>query len=331
MTDDRPVILVSGGAGYIGSHACKVLSQRGYLPVTLDNLATGWRDAVRFGPFEQADLLDRKAVDRVFQAYKPRAVMHFAALSDVGESAREPGRYWRVNVGGSLNLIEAAIAAGCLNFVFSSTCATYGEQDGVVLDEDCAQAPINSYGASKRAIEDMLRNFEASHGLRHVVFRYFNVAGADPEGEVGEFHRPETHLVPLMLDAIDGKRPALTLHGTDYDTPDGTCIRDYVHVMDLVDAHVRGLKWLEDGHASRVFNLGTGQGFSVREVIARSASVTNRPVPVTEGPRRAGDATALVSGSRRAEAELGWRPARSTLESMIADAWRWHQGPGYSA
>ena len=322
-------VLVSGGAGYIGSHACKVLAQAGYVPVSVDNLSLGWQDAVKYGPLEKADLLDRAALDQIFATYQPQAVMHFGAVSDVGESSRDPGKYWRINVGGSLNLIEAAIAAGCLQFVFSSTCAVYGEQDGVMLDEDASHNPINAYGASKRAIEDMLVNFEASHGLRHVIFRYFNVAGADPDGEVGEHHRPESHLIPLMLDAIDGKRDALTLHGTDYNTPDGTCIRDYVHVMDLVDAHVRGVKWLENDNPSRVFNLGTGKGFSVREVIRHSASVTNRDVPVVEGPRRAGDATALVSGSVRAGAELGWQPKRSTLETMIADAWRWHQGEGY--
>lgn len=322
-------VLVTGGAGYIGSHACKALKAAGYTPVTYDNLCTGWADAVKFGPFEPGDLLDRARLDAVFATYQPIAVMHFAALSQVGESMEDPGRYWRNNVTGSLNLIEAAVAAGCLNFVFSSTCATYGDHDNVVLDEDTEQRPINAYGASKRAIEDMLAGFGESCGLTHVIFRYFNVAGADPEAEVGEFHRPETHLIPLMLDAIDGKRPALTVFGTDYDTPDGTCIRDYVHVTDLVDAHVLGLKWLEDGKGSRVFNLGTGSGFSVREVIDHSSAVTNRTVPIDEGPRRPGDCTKLVSGSTRARQELGWVPRRSNLDAMIADAWRWHQTGHY--
>ncbi len=322
-------VLVTGGAGYIGSHACKALSQAGYLPVTYDNLITGWQDAVKFGPFEQGDLLDRARLDEVFAKHQPVAVMHFAALSQVGEAMAEPGKYWSNNVTGSLTLIEAAVAAGCLDFVFSSTCATYGEHDNVVLDETTSQHPLNAYGASKRAIEDILRDFEAAHGLCHVIFRYFNVAGADPEGEVGEFHRPETHLVPLMLDAIDGKRDGLTVFGTDYDTPDGTCIRDYVHVCDLVDAHVLGLNWLEQGKGSRVFNLGTGSGFSVLEVIEHSKAVTNRAVPYTVGARREGDCTKLVSGSVRAEAELGWKPKRSTLETMIADAWRWHQNGHY--
>ncbi|WP_300071318.1 UDP-glucose 4-epimerase GalE [uncultured Ruegeria sp.] len=322
-------VLVTGGAGYIGSHACKALSQAGYTPVTYDNLVTGWQDAVKFGPFEQGDLMDRARLDEVFAKHQPVAVMHFAALSQVGEAMAKPGKYWSNNVTGSLTLIEAAVAAGCLDFVFSSTCATYGEHDNVVLDETTSQHPLNAYGASKRAIEDILRDFEAAHGLRHVIFRYFNVAGADPDGEVGEFHRPETHLVPLMLDAIDGKRDGLTVFGTDYETPDGTCIRDYVHVCDLVDAHVLGLDWLEQGKDSRVFNLGTGSGFSVFEVIEQSKSVTNRPVPYTVGARRAGDCTKLVSGSVRAETELGWNPKRSTLEIMISDAWRWHQNGHY--
>ncbi|EIE49870.1 UDP-glucose 4-epimerase [Citreicella sp. 357] len=323
-------VLVTGGAGYIGSHACKALKAAGFTPVTYDNLVTGWQDAVKFGPFERGDLSDRARLDAVFTQYQPIAVMHFAALSQVGEAMSEPGRYWRNNVGGSLTLIEAACAAGCLNFVFSSTCATYGEHDNVVLDESTPQDPLNAYGASKRAVENILRDFEAAYGLQSVIFRYFNVAGADPDGEIGEHHRPETHLIPVMLEAIDGKRPALTIHGTDYDTADGTCIRDYVHVCDLVDAHVLGLKWLRDGKGSRVFNLGTGMGFSVREVIDASRTVTNREVPHSEGPRRAGDATKLVSGSTRAVAELGWEPTRSTMAQMIADAWHWHLNGQYN-
>ena len=322
-------VLVTGGAGYIGSHACKALKAAGYVPVTFDSLVTGWDQAVKFGPFERGELADRARLDEVFAKWQPVAVMHFAALSQVGEAMKEPGKYWRGNVGASLVLIEAAVAAGCLDFVFSSTCATYGDHDGVMLDEDTPQTPLNSYGASKRAIEDMLKDFGAAHGLRSVIFRYFNVAGADPEAEVGEFHQPETHLIPLMLDAIEGKRAALTVFGTDYPTPDGTCIRDYVHVMDLVDAHVLGLKWLEEGKGSRVFCLGTGRGFSVREVIDHSRAVTNREVPIVLGDRRAGDAVKLVSGSERAISELGWRPARSTLAQMIGDAWKWHQTGHY--
>ena len=322
-------VLVTGGAGYIGSHACKALSQAGYLPVTFDNLCTGWRDAVKFGPFEQGNLLNKAEIDNIFKKYEPIAVMHFAALSQVDESMKRPALYWENNVMGSLNLIQSAVDHECLNFVFSSTCATYGDQDNVVLDEASAQHPINAYGASKRAVENILTNFQDAFGLQNVIFRYFNVAGADPEGTVGEFHQPETHLIPLILDAVDGKRDELKIFGTDYDTPDGTCVRDYVHVCDLVDAHLLGLKWLLDGKGSRTFNLGTGDGFSVRQVIDQTQHVTNRSVPVTECDRRPGDCTKLVSGSTRAEVELGWSANRSNLKQMIIDAWRWHQNGGY--
>lgn len=323
-------VLVTGGAGYVGSHACKALKQAGFIPVTFDNLVTGWQDAVKFGPFERGDLLNKADVDRAFKEHAPVAVMHFAALSQVGESMQEPGLYWQNNVMGSLNLIQAAVEHDCMDFVFSSTCATYGDQDGVVLDEDSAQYPINAYGASKRAVENILTDFQAAYGLNHVIFRYFNIAGADPEAEVGEFHQPETHLIPLILDAVDGKRDALTIFGTDYDTPDGTCIRDYVHVCDLVDAHVLGMNWLKDGKGSRIFNLGTGHGFSVREVVDQTRHVTNRPVPINNGDRRPGDCTKLVSGSLRAVSELGWSADKSNMKQMITDAWRWHQSGAYT-
>lgn len=323
-------VLVTGGAGYIGAHACKAMARAGYVPVTFDNLSTGWAEAVKWGPLVKGDLMDRAAIDAALVEHQPVAVMHFAALSLVGVSMQDPGLYWRVNVGGALNLFEACVAAGVRNVVFSSTCATYGDQDGVLLTEGTAQHPINAYGGSKLAIEQMLRDFGESHGISHVVFRYFNIAGADPEGEVGEQHLPETHLIPLMLDAVAGKRPALTLHGTDYPTPDGTCIRDYVHVSDLADAHVLGLEWLLHGKGDRVFCLGSGKGFSVREVIEASRAVTNREVPVVIGGRRPGDAAALVSSSQRAVEELGWEPKRSTLRQMIGDAWAWAQKPGFS-
>lgn len=326
---DEQKVLVTGGAGYIGSHACKALQQSGFIPVTFDNLVTGWRDAVKFGPLEPGDLLNKGDIDRVFEQYSPVAVMHFAALSQVGESMQKPGLYWQNNLVGSLNLIQAAVDHGCMNFVFSSTCAIYGDQDGVVLDEDSIQHPINAYGASKRAVESILADYQATYGLNHVIFRYFNVAGADLEAEIGEFHQPETHLIPLILNALDGKRDALTIFGTDYDTPDGTCIRDYVHVCDLVEAHVLGLKWLQQGRGSRVFNLGSGDGFSVREVVEHAVQVTKRPVPISEGARRSGDCTMLVSGSSRAVSELGWSATRSNLKQMITDAWRWHQNGDY--
>ncbi|MCF8485589.1 MAG: UDP-glucose 4-epimerase GalE [Rhodobacteraceae bacterium] len=323
-------VLVTGGAGYIGSHACKALAQAGYTPIAFDNLATGWAQAVKFGPFFKGDLMDAAAVDAAFAQYKPIAILHFAALSLVGESMADPGLYWRVNIGGALNLLEAAARHGCRNVIFSSTCATYGDQDGVVLHEETRQQPINAYGASKRAIEEMLSNFGAAHGLNHVIFRYFNVAGADPDGDLGEQHRPETHLIPLMLDAVAGRRPALTVFGSDYPTRDGTCVRDYVHVTDLVAAHVLGLQWLLDGKGDAVFCLGSGRGFSVREVIEYSRQVTNRDVPIIEGGRRPGDAASLVSGSERAMTELGWQPAHSSMADMIRDAWNWSQKPGYT-
>ncbi|MEZ5752510.1 MAG: UDP-glucose 4-epimerase GalE [Paracoccaceae bacterium] len=323
-------VLVTGGAGYIGSHACKHLAQRGYTPVAFDNLSTGWAQAVKYGPLVQADLLNRAAIDKAIAEYEPIAIMHFAAFSLVGESMIDPAKYWRNNVLGSLNLIEAATAAGISKFVFSSTCAVYGEADGIVLTEENPLAPINAYGSSKLAVEGILRDFGVAKGLESVIFRYFNVAGADPAGEIGECHRPETHLIPVMLEAIDGQRPALEIHGNDYPTHDGTCIRDYVHVADLAEAHVLGIEWLLGGNGSRVFNLGTGAGFSVKEVIRHARAATGKRVPHHFGPRRPGDAASLVSGSQRAIRELGWAPERSSLKLMIADAWQWHRSGGYS-
>lgn len=316
-------ILVTGGAGYIGSHACKALDKAGFVPVVYDNLSTGWRDAVKFGPFEKGDLLDNARLAEVFETHKPIAVMHFGALSNVGESVKEPELYHRNNVHGSQTLLAEMKKAGCNQIVFSSTCATYGEQDGVTLDEQCAQDPINPYGSSKLDIEKSIR--ADNPDLRSVIFRYFNVAGADPDANVGEFHRPETHLIPLVLDAIIGRRAALTIFGEDYPTADGTAVRDYVHVTDLVDAHILGLKWLLDGKDSEIFNLGTGHGFSVKEVITSAQETVNKPVPHEIGPRREGDCSVLVSGSTKAEQILGWKPKRSDMATMIKDAWRWHQ------
>lgn len=329
MSSDLPRVLVTGGAGYIGSHACKALSRAGFCPVVFDNLSTGHGAAVKWGPLVEGDLSDRAALDAAFAAHAPVAVLHFAALSQVGESMADPGRYWRENVMGSLTLFEAARAAGVRHIVFSSTCATYGDQDGVILNEDTPQRPINAYGGSKLAIEQMLRDFAAISDLTYVIFRYFNVAGADPDAEIGEAHDPETHLVPLVLQAVSGARPALTIHGTDYATPDGTAIRDYVHVSDLVDAHVAGLRKLLDGGESGIYCLGTGTGFSVREVVAAARAVTNREVPMEDGPRRAGDAVRLVCGSERARDALGWEPARSDMATMLRDAHRWHESDGF--
>ena len=284
-------VIVTGGAGYIGSHACKALKKSGYNPITIDSLSTGWSDSVKFGPLEKINLLDLEKLNEVFQKFEPLSVMHFAAFSQVEESIKEPEKYWLNNLVGSLNLIRTAILNNCLNFVFSSTCATYGDQDGVLLNESTPQNPKNAYGASKMAVEQMLRQFALSSGLKYVIFRYFNVAGADPDGEIGEFHLPETHLIPIVLDTILGKRDFITIYGTDYETHDGTCIRDYVHVCDLVDAHILGMKDLTLKGMNKIYNLGTGKGFSVREVIEHTQKITNKDILVKKGDRRPGDCT----------------------------------------
>lgn len=322
-------VLVTGGAGYIGSHACRRLAIEGYEPVVFDNFSTGWRDAVRFGPMVEGDLLEPAALAAAFSAYRPVAVMHFAALSLVGESVAQPGRYWRNNVCGTLNLVEAAAAAGVEAFVFSSTAATYGEAQTALIAETEPQLPTNPYGATKLAVERMLGDFGRAVGLRSMIFRYFNVAGASGDGDIGEHHRPETHLIPLTLDAASGRREAITVYGGDYPTPDGTCIRDYLHVEDLIDAHLLGLRRLLDGDGGGAFNLGVGRGYSVREVIDRARAVTGCAIAAIDGPRRAGDPSQLVCDGSRAMAELGWRPTRSDLDRMIADAWAWRQGRGY--
>ena len=328
-------VLVTGGAGYIGSHAAKALADAGHRPVVLDNLSTGRpgdsRDARarRYGPFVEADLRDGDALDAAFRDHGIEAVMHFAALSEVGGAEAEPARYWANNVGGSLSLLQAMGRAGCSRLVFSSTCAVYGDgaADGG-LDEDTDRRPAGTYGSTKRAVEDLIADIGRATGLQAVIFRYFNVAGADPGGEIGEAHDPETHLVPRTLAAAAGEGPPLTVMGSDYPTPDGTPIRDYVHVVDLVAAHLLGLDRLMRGEGGRVYNLGSGRGYSVREVIGVAERVTGRTVPVIEGPRRAGDAVRLVAAPDRAAAELGWRPERG-LDAMIGDAWRWHGQAGF--
>lgn len=322
-------VLVTGGAGYIGSHACKALKRLGYTPIVFDNFSKGWRDAVKFGPYQEGDLRNKSDIRNVFQKYDPIGVMHFAALSLVGESTIMPASYWQNNVIGSLNLIETAIEYKCSNFIFSSTCATYGNQDGVILNERSQQLPDNTYGRTKHAVENLLVDYSKAFDINFVIFRYFNVAGASPDADIGEFHRPETHLIPSIFESIDGTRDELKICGTDYPTADGTCIRDYVHVCDIVDAHTLGLDWLRDNQSNRVFNLGTGHGFSVLEVIQKVEEVTGCKVPYFEGARRAGDSVKLVSGSELASKELGWKPVRSRLGLIIQDAWRWHQLGGY--
>lgn len=323
-------VLVTGGAGYVGSHACKALAGAGHEPVVFDNFSTGWSDAVKFGPSVEGDLLDPAALEAAFNAYRPDAVMHFAAFSNVGESVLKPDMYWRNNIAGSLNLFTAAKQAGVKAVVFSSTCATYGEAKGETLTEEDQQLPVNPYGRTKLAVEMLLNDFHQAFDMRSVIFRYFNAAGADPDRRIGEDHRPETHLIPLVLDAASGRRDRISIFGTDYPTPDGTCIRDYIHVDDLASAHVLGLEWLLNQGEPLRLNLGTGHGYSVREVIETARKVTRTDIPVEEIDRRPGDPPQLVSGSARAREVLGWEPSRSDLATMIGDAWGWHQMPRYA-
>ena len=325
MKKNQKLTLVTGGAGYIGSHTCKALAQAGYTPISYDNLVYGHRWAVRWGPLEVGDINDRARLDAVINQYQPAAVMHFAAYAYVGESVQDPGKYYRNNVAGTLTLLEVMRDHGLDKMIFSSTCATYGVPQSIPIPEDHPQQPINPYGASKLMIERMLADFDTAHGLRSIALRYFNAAGADPEGEIGEAHDPETHLIPLVLDAAAGRRPALTVFGDDYATPDGTCIRDYIHVTDLADAHVRALKVLEQGSNSRAYNLGNGAGFSVREVISAAEAITGRRVPVNIGARRPGDPPRLVGDAARARDELGWSPRYAGLDDILQTAWAWHE------
>ena len=318
-------ILVTGGAGYIGSHACKALAALGYTPITYDNLSNGNAWAVKWGPIEHGDLLDRGRLDVVIAKYRPGAVMHFAALAYVGESVTQPKDYYRTNVAGTLSLLEAALHHDIKNFVFSSTCATYGIPDVDLICEQTPQEPINPYGATKLIVEGMLRDFARAYGLRWTALRYFNAAGADFEGEIGEAHDPETHLIPLVLDAASGRRKDITIFGTDYDTEDGTCVRDYIHVVDLADAHVLALKALEAGAENNAFNLGVGKGYSVRQVIETSERMTNLKVPVVQGNRREGDPASLVADASKAREILGWQATRSDLDSIVRSAWNWHK------
>jgi UDP-arabinose 4-epimerase len=325
MGRSRRPILVTGGAGYIGSHTCKALAREGYLPVSYDNLVYGHENAVRWGPLERGDILDRKRLDEVIVDYRPEAVMHFAAYAYVGESVTDPGKYYRNNVAGSLTLIEAARDHGIGLFVFSSTCAVYGIPDKLPISEAALQEPVNPYGASKLMVERILADFGAAHGLRSISLRYFNAAGADPDNEIGEAHDPETHLIPLALDAASGRRPSVTVFGTNYDTADGTCVRDYVHVADLADAHVKALRALDGGALSDVFNLGNGRGFSVREVVDAVERITGLSVPIILGDRRAGDPAVLISDAGKARDRLGWEPRIAKLDEIIRTAWAWHQ------
>jgi UDP-glucose 4-epimerase len=328
MSSAKPTILVTGGAGYIGSHAVLTLQQAGYDVIVLDNLVYGHRDIVE--QVLQAELVigdtsDRSLLDQLFQNRHIAGVMHFAAYAYVGESVTDPAKYYRNNVIGTLTLLEAMLAASVKKFVFSSTCATYGVPKTVPIPEDHPQAPINPYGASKLMVERILTDFSAAYDLRSVYFRYFNAAGADPAGRIGEDHTPETHLIPLTLLTALGKRDFISVYGTDYPTPDGTCIRDYIHVSDLATAHVLGLEYLLSGGSTEVFNLGNGNGFSVKQVIDAAQQVTGRSIAVKESDRRPGDPPALVGSSEKAQAVLSWKPQYADLHEILAHAWNWHQ------
>jgi UDP-arabinose 4-epimerase len=320
----RENILVTGGAGYIGSHACRALHAAGYNPVTYDNLSSGHDWAVKWGPLERGDILDPARLKEVFKKYRPSAVMHFAAHIAVGESVENPEKYYRNNVAGSLSLLEVAREQNVEQFIFSSTAAVYGLPNAEPITESAQERPINPYGETKLAVERMLRDFGSAYGLKWTALRYFNAAGASPDGDIGEAHDPETHLIPLILDAIQDRRKNITVFGTDYATTDGTCVRDYIHVCDLADAHVAALEQLKRGGTSRPYNLGNGSGFSVREVIAAAERVTGCAVPVHFGARRAGDPASLVADAQRAMDELHWRPRFASLEDIIGTAWRWH-------
>ena len=325
---ENPTILVTGGAGYIGSHAVLALRDAGYEVVILDNLVYGHRELVEKVlkvELIQGDTGDRALLDQLFKTREFAAVMHFAAYAYVGESVSQPAKYYRNNVVGTLTLLEAMCEAGIKNFVFSSTCATYGVPQQIPISENQPQQPINPYGMSKLMVEKILSDFEHAYGLRSVRFRYFNAAGADPQGRLGEDHEPETHIIPLVLLTAMGKRESISVFGTDYDTPDGTCIRDYIHVTDLAQAHILGLDHLLKGGSSEVFNLGNGQGFSIQQVIEAAHVVTGRPIPVTLADRRPGDPPILVGSGEKAKRLLGWQPQYADLETILEHAWQWHQ------
>ena len=318
-------ILVVGGAGYIGSHMVRRLLDDDHRVTILDNLSSGFRDAVIGGDFVHGDLADTALLTKLFSDRAFDGVMHFASSIQVGESVRDPAKYYRNNVLNTQNLLDALIMHGVSRFIFSSTAAIFGEPQIIPIDEDHPKAPINPYGRSKWMVEQMLTDYDTAYGLKSVCLRYFNAAGAEPDAGLGERHDPETHLIPLVLQAASGRREAITVFGSDYDTPDGTCIRDYIHVSDLCQAHLLALHQLGAGGDSAVYNLGNGSGFSIREVIDTACEVTGREITVRHGPRRDGDPARLVADADRARAHLGWRPQFTELASIIEPAWRWEQ------
>lgn len=319
-------ILILGGAGYIGSHTALELIRSGEEVIIADNLLTGFRKAVpEKAIFYEGDIRDHKFLDQLFEAEKIDAVIHFAACSLVGESVLKPLKYYDNNLCGTKVLLESMVAHGIDKIVFSSTAATYGEPENIPILETDRTCPTNPYGETKLAMEKMFHWTANAHGLRYVSLRYFNACGADKSGKIGEAHNPESHLIPLILQVPNGKRKAVSIFGTDYDTPDGTCIRDYIHVTDLAQAHILSVKYLSDGGKSDIFNLGNGIGYSVREVIETSRKVTNHLIPANETPRRAGDPARLVASSKKARNVLGWNPTHDSLEEIITDAWNWHK------
>lgn len=325
-TQQNPVyIVVTGGAGYIGSHTCKALSAAGYTPVVVDNLVSGHKDAVRWGPFEQGDVHDQGFLRQVFKTYNPIAVIHFAAFIEVGESVSNPAKYFENNVGGSLALLSAMTECGIKNIVFSSTCAVYGEPQTVPIQETNPRHPLNPYGKTKFMVELMLEDFSKAYGMNYVALRYFNACGADPSAEIGERHDPETHLIPRALMAAAGKAEGLHLFGDDYDTPDGTCVRDYIHVNDLAQAHIKGVEYLSGGGKSVCLNLGTGQGTSVKQVIAAVENVTGKTLDVTIHPRREGDSPILVAQPLKVQETLGFSTQWNDVGQIVASAWAFHK------
>lgn len=316
-------VLVFGGAGYVGSHGCKAFAQQGWKVVTFDDLSRGWRDAVKWGPLIEASLLDRSAVAQAIRTTRPDLIVHFAAFAYVGESVGDPGIYYYNNTVGSLNLIEEVRLAGNIPIIFSSTCATYGVPDALPITESHPQQPINPYGWSKLFVEKMLTDYNVAHGLGSVSLRYFNAAGADPDGEIGERHEPETHAIPLAIEAALGAGAEFTVFGTDFDTPDGTAVRDYIHVSDLASAHVAAGDFLAGNPGSHVFNLGTGIGTSVLELIGAVEVAAGRKPNVRYGPRRAGDPAELVASAQKAREVLGWQARHSSIENIVASALAW--------
>ena len=316
-------VLVTGGAGYIGSHACQALARAGHTPISFDNLVYGHRWAVRWGPLVEGDIADRARLAAVIQQYRPQAVMHFAAYAYVGESVANPAKYYRNNVAGTLTLLETLRDHGIDQLVFSSSCATYGIPEHTPIAEEHPQVPINPYGATKLMVERILGDFATAYGLRAIALRYFNAAGADPDGKIGESHDPETHLIPLALQVALGQRPRLQVYGDDYPTPDGSCIRDYIHVSDLAQAHVLALEYLNAGGAGQALNLGNGQGYSVLEVIDQVRRVTGCVIPVDIVGRRPGDPPILTATAGRARTLLDWRPRYPDLADIVRHAWQW--------